>query len=192
MRKRPTNTHCSNPFLLLKGYCATATFTWSVYSCMVFSILSHTLTYFLKYELFEWHSLPTLCQFIFLLYIFISSVMKQKCLISSKLNLPFNHTEVRPQVCFILAAVYCFGPVSNYSGKLLWAQLIEVIKRLHAGDKSWFLQSQPSRLRAKILKGKGECMEMVLEALQRTQLEDTSENKNNISLSVAYSEPKLT
>lgn len=64
------------------------------------------------------------------------SVFKQKCLISSKLTLPFNHTEFHPQVCFLLAAIYCFGPVSNYNGKLLLARPIKVTKTQHAGDTS--------------------------------------------------------
>lgn len=51
--------------------------------------------------------------------------------------LHFNHRAFRPQVYFVLAVIYCFGPVSNYNGKdLLLAPMTKATKIPSAADKN--------------------------------------------------------
>lgn len=103
-----------------------AKFTWNICSHMVFSSLSHTHMHFWKRGLLFNDTAFLGCVHFF--YIFSNEYYKQKCLISSKLTLPFNHNGFHPWMDSILAAIYCFGTVSNCSGKLLLALLIKVTK----------------------------------------------------------------
>ena len=51
--------------------------------------------------------------------------------------LHFNHCVFCPQVYFVLAIIYCFGPVSNYNGKdLLLAPMTKATEIQSAADKN--------------------------------------------------------
>lgn len=121
MRKRPNRY--PTPFFCERASCAVC----QAHLQHLFSHgLFHLVTYphpFLKMWAFFFNDTAFLgcVHSVFLLHMFkCMSVIKQKCLILSKLNLPFNHNGFHPRVDLTLAAIYCFGTVSNCNGKLCW------------------------------------------------------------------------